>query len=168
MNQTEVRFYHLQKVTLAQALPRLLEKIYAKGMKTKVLMQDAEDIKTMDQSLWTYSTSVFLPHGSAPDSFAQEQPIWLTTGNDNPNDAEVLVVCRGADPGADPRFKIICFIFDGTDPDNLAQARARWLDYQQKDYNLSYWQQNDKGAWEATHLRQSLAGQAEQKEGASV
>ena len=36
-----------------------------------------------------------MPHGTAKDGFAKDQPIWLTTLEDNPNSARILVLTDG-------------------------------------------------------------------------
>lgn len=86
----QVDFYHLQNQTLENVLPRLLEKAYSTGKKIVVKIGNEERVEFINSTLWTYNDQSFLPHGSKKDGFGEEQPIWLTAGNDVPNGAEFL------------------------------------------------------------------------------
>ena len=81
-------FYHLQKQTLENVLPKLLEKAYATGKRIKVKIGNEERVEFINGILWTYDDQSFIPHGSKKDGFAEDQPVWLTAGDDNPNNAE--------------------------------------------------------------------------------
>ena len=90
----QVTFYELTTTTLEKTLPKILEKVFESGLKALVCLDSTERLKSVDSSLWTYTTLGFLPHGSAfdPKEFHAHQPIWLTTGDDDPINANVLVV----------------------------------------------------------------------------
>ena len=62
---TEVSFYHLQKVGLERALPKLLEKALERGLKAVVVAGSDERVESLNSSLWTYEAASFLAHGSA-------------------------------------------------------------------------------------------------------
>ena len=95
---TEVRFYHLQRKTLEDALPQILEKTLERGWRAIVMAGSEERVEALTQHLWTYKEFSFLPHGSARDGDAEHQPIWLTAEDENPN-------CRHrADPDRQRRF----------------------------------------------------------------
>jgi len=49
---TEVRFYHLTKQPLEQALPDLLERVLGLGKKAVIKVRDADTVKTMSKHLW--------------------------------------------------------------------------------------------------------------------
>ena len=87
----QIDFYHLQKQTLEAVLPKLLGKAYGTGKKIKVKIGNPERVEFINSILWTYEDESFLPHGSKKDGSAEEQPIWLTAGEDNPNSAEFLL-----------------------------------------------------------------------------
>ena len=81
---TEVGFYHLTRSNLEAALPRLLEKAYAAGNRVLVRGSDPERLELLNRALWTYGKDTFLPHGGKGDGFAEQQPIYLTVGPENP------------------------------------------------------------------------------------
>lgn len=117
-------------------------------MRAVVLLEDDEKVEKLNSELWTYTTKVFLPHGSKKDGFASEQPIYLTAKNENPNKAEVFAFIGNAQPEALDRYKKCLYMFDGNDESQLQTARARWKEYKAKGIDITYWKQSDKGAWE--------------------
>ena len=123
-------FYHLQKQTLENVLPKLLEKAYATGKRIKVKIGNEERVEFINGILWTYDDQSFIPHGSKKDGFAEDQPVWLTAGDDNPNNAEFL------------------FLVDGALVTAVEQARAFWKELKAAGFTINYWQQNDAGRWQ--------------------
>ncbi|AWJ87286.1 DNA polymerase III subunit chi (plasmid) [Azospirillum sp. TSH58] len=145
---TEVRFYHLQRRTLEQALPKILEKVLERGWRAVVLAGSPERVDALNQHLWTYDPSSFLPHGAARDGFAADQPVWLTADEENPNGATVLILVDGVTSAAMGSFDLVCDLFDGNDGDAVLAARERWKICKAAGHALTYWQQNDRGGWE--------------------
>lgn len=144
---TDIRFYHLQRQRLEDALPALLEKARERGHRIVVQAGTPERVKMLDAHLWTYRPESFLAHAAGPASSAPEQPIWLTAEEERPNNADMLVLVDGAtaDPGG---YTLCCEMFDGQDEDAVAAARTRWTAYKAAGHTLTYWQQTERGGWE--------------------
>ncbi len=149
---TEIWFYHLQRRTLEDVLPGLLERALQRGWRAVVQGASEERIAALDEHLWTHSDDSFLPHGSARDGDPEMQPIFLTTGADNPNRASVRFLIEGAEiaPILDrgESYERLMFLFDGNDPEALAGARTQWSGLKSRGLTLSYWQQGEDGRWE--------------------
>jgi DNA polymerase-3 subunit chi len=145
---TEIRFYHLRTMTLERALPQILEKVLAKGERVVVMAGSPERVEALNAALWTYNDRSFLPHGSSRDGFAEDQPIWLTTAEENPNGAAMLVMADGATSGDVAKWRSAIEIFDGGDEEAVAAARERWKAYKAAGHGLTYWKQSDDGRWE--------------------
>lgn len=145
---TEVRFYHLQRRTLEQALPKILEKVIERDWRAVVLAGSPERVDALNQHLWTYDPGSFLPHGAARDGFAEMQPVWLTAEDENPNNATVLVQVDGVMSERLGGFDLVCDIFDGNDEEAVMAARDRWKACKAAGHALTYWQQTDRGGWE--------------------
>ena len=147
---TRVDFYHLQKSTLDQVLPKLCEKAYLAGNRIKIMLSTEERVEFINSLLWTYNEEAFLPHGSKKDGFAKDQPIFISTNEENENQADLLILADGA------IFKVqelnlydrVLNIFDGNDVAALSQAREFWKDVKEIGAELHYWQQNDQGQFE--------------------
>jgi len=145
---TEIRFYHLQRASLEQALPTLLEKCLERGWRAVVLTSSWERCDALTRHLWTYGDSTFLPHGNREDGEADRQPVWLTDTDENPNGASVLFLTGGTTSAALARYDLVCDLFDGRDPDAVAAARDRWRTAKAAGHALAYWQQSAQGKWE--------------------
>ena len=98
--------------------------------------------------LWSFSEESFLPHGTAKDGQASEQPIYLTVEDDNPNGSQVRFLLDGAELGDVSDYLRVVFIFDGRDADALARARAQWQAARGSGHSVSYWQQDADGRWQ--------------------
>ena len=143
----EIGFYHLLATPLERALPRLLERARAQGYRILVRAASSERIEHLSALLWTYDDASFLPHGSARDGNAANQPIWLSERSENPNGAAMLVLVDGVDAEDLASFTRVADLFDGNDPAAVEAARDRWRRATAAGHTLSYWQQGEAG-WE--------------------
>lgn len=143
-----VDFYHLTRTTLEGALPRLLEKVLESGQRAVVMAGTAERVEALNGHLWTFRDRSFLPHGSARDGHAEEQPIWLTDVDENPNGATVLILTDGARSDRVADFERCLEMFDGNDEEAVAIARDRWRAYRDAGHEVTYYQQTERGGWE--------------------
>jgi DNA polymerase-3 subunit chi len=144
---TDIGFYHLTRTPLERALPKLLEKVIGANKRALVRAGSKERVKFLNAALWTYDPASFLPHGTAREGEAAEQPIWLTEEGDRPNNAEILVLTDNATAGDIDEFERCLEMFDGRDEEAVAAARIRWRGYSDNGHNLTYWQQTDQGGW---------------------
>lgn len=143
-----IDFYHLQKQTLEEVLPKLLEKAYATGKMIKIKVGNEDRVEFLNTFLWTYQDESFLPHGSKKDGSAEQQPIWLSAADDNPNNAALLFLTDEAEIAADiAAYERIFNIFDGNNPQALEQARGLWKTLKNAGAELHYWQQDSSGSW---------------------
>lgn len=157
---TEIRFYHLQRTPLEQALPRMLEMCLNRSWRAVVMAGSADRVRALSEHLWSYEERSFLPHGDASDGHADQQPIWLTDADENPNGAGVLFLTDGAESGGVGSFDLVCRLFDGRDPDAVAAARDRWKAEESQGHHLTYWQQTERG-WEKKAERGTPAAAGE-------
>ena len=143
----EVWFYHLERASLNETLPSLLEKTLQKGWRALVRVGSQERLDSLDGLLWTYRDESFLPHGRFDSEDAERQPILLTLDADNANSAQILFL---TDPSAAfdvEQFERVALVFDGNDQDSVAAARERWKEVRSKDAAVSYWRQSEGGRW---------------------
>lgn len=145
---TEVGFYHLTVTPLDRALPKLLERTLQAGERAVVVAASEERVQALNALLWTYEDRSWLPHGSARDGYAEDQPIWLATGQDNPNGAGFLFLTDGAAAENLGAWRRVFDLFDGRDDTAVAAARERWKSARDAGHELSYWRQTDRGGWE--------------------
>ncbi|WP_269716847.1 DNA polymerase III subunit chi [Caulobacter sp. NIBR2454] len=144
----EVWFYHLERSTLDQVLPELLEKTLQRGWKALVRTSDSDRIEHLDSWLWSWREDSFIGHGTAAEPFAERQPVLLSDKLDNPNGAEALFLLDGAEPGDLSAHARCILLFDGRDEAALATARGRWKGFKDAGHPVSYWRQGAERGWE--------------------
>jgi DNA polymerase-3 subunit chi len=145
---TEVRFYHLIDQKLDRVLPQLLEVSLSRGWRVVVQASTEERVEAIDAHLWTYRDDSFLPHGTARNPDAPDQPVLITANDGNPNGANVRFLIDNAPlPGDAESYERLVLIFDGNDDDAVALARERWSEAKAKGFEASYWQPDDSGRW---------------------
>lgn len=153
---TEIRFYHLQRARLEGVLPVILERCHQRGERVLVLAGSTERVEALAALLWTYKPDSFLPHGTARDGEAAQQPIYLAAAEaegqmgENPNGANVLILSDGARHPAVGAFRLACELFDGHDEAAVAAAREQWRHYRAGGHTVVYFQQDDGGKWQET------------------
>lgn len=145
---TDISFYHLQRQPLTEALPKLLERVLASGLRAVILCGSTERVEALDAALWTYDADSFLPHGTPVTGHAERQPLYLTDKQENPNHASVLVIVDGGQPDFVGLFDRCLDMFDGNDPEAVEDARERWRAHKSAGHTLTYWQQTERGGWE--------------------
>jgi len=145
---SEVFFYHLQRQPLQRVLPELLEKCLRRRWRVVVEVGSEERCDALDAHLWTYRQEGFLPHGTAKDGHAAAQPIFLTTGPDNPNRATVRFLADGAVSTDFGGYERVIVLFDGNDAEAVDRARESWTSAKAAGHQTTYWQQDERGRWE--------------------
>lgn len=146
-SQCEVWFYHLERSSLDQVLPELLEKTLGRGWRALVRVRDESLMAGLDERLWTWRADSFLPHAAEGGETDAQQPILLTQGVGNPNGAQALFVVDGAETGDLSGYERCLVLFDGRDDAAVAEARERWKQVKATGATASYWRQNEEGAW---------------------
>jgi DNA polymerase III subunit chi len=145
---TEVLFYQLDGKPAEAVLPVLLGRSLERGWRAVVQAGSAERLAAIDSHLWTYADEAFLPHGTADDGHADWQPIFLSTGDENPNAATIrFLIDRAPLPADMATYERIVLLFSGDDPEALADAREQWKAVKAAGLAATYWQQDARGAW---------------------
>jgi len=146
---SEVRFYHLVTQSLEQALPAILMKALSGGRRAVVRFGDEKQVQHFNDHFWTYNPDSFLPHGAANDAHPEFQPVYLTAKAENPNGADMLVLCNQQTvPENIGDFTLCCDFLDGQNDDSIEAGRTRWKAYKEAGHDITYWQQTDTGGWE--------------------
>jgi DNA polymerase-3 subunit chi len=148
---TETLFYHLERRSLEEVLPGLVEKSRQRGWKALIRADTADRADAIDTLLWTYDDQSFLPHAQFGDGEAMRQPVLITVEEGNPNSAEIIFYVGGAGPsdwaGLGGLSRIV-MLFDGRDEAALASARAAWKDARGAGHDVTYWKETPSGKFE--------------------
>lgn len=118
---------------------RLLRKAYRSGA-TAVVTGEPDLLQQLDQLLWSYSVTEFLPHcksdSTAPTMAAT--PIWLADQLDTcpPGTTGSVLINLGQHvPAGFERFERFIEVASSDESDRLA-ARDRWKHYRDRGYSL--------------------------------
>jgi DNA polymerase III subunit chi len=150
---TEVLFYHLERRSLEDVLPGLVERSLAKPWRVLIKCESADRAAAIDNLLWTYDDQSFLPHAQLGDGDAGRQPVLITVEEMNANNAHVLFLVGGAatPPWDSPlvqSFARVVVLFDGRDPEALSAARQNWTEAQAASHAVTYWKESPSGKFE--------------------
>lgn len=144
----DIRFYHLQKQTLEEALPKLMKKVAGAGLRAVIKAHDDATVDALDKVLWDFEPDSFIPHDKTGCSHPEDQQVYLTTEDENPNEATVLVLVDAVKTESLADYERCLYMFDGRNVDVVAAAREDWSALKAQDHTMSYWQQKEMGGWE--------------------
>ena len=102
------------------------------------LLAEPAQLQLLDQALWTFSDTDFLPHVVAGDALAPHTPIILTDHDaaDLPHH-EMLLNLSNRTPAHFARFERM-FEIISADPADTAAGRERYAFYKQRGYPLTH------------------------------
>ena len=133
---TEIEF-HFNTPDKLGYCTRLLRKIYRAGERA-VVTAEPELLANLDQFLWTFSPSEFLPHclGTADARNLDASPIVLAE-QVSAGSVDSLLINLGQRVPADfERFHRLIEVVSAQDEDRLS-GRSRWKHYRDRGYALN-------------------------------
>jgi DNA polymerase III subunit chi len=154
-------FYHTSGDTPAAvdaALPQLLSKAREAGHKLAIVCPTPERLHRLDEALWSYAESSFLPHSPLEDATPaiDKHPILLLTpeeATENPaaftgRIPVLLAGTEGAQPLLPESAERVLYLFHNN-PDVVAGARSFFKTVKSASSSApAYWQQSSAGKWE--------------------
>jgi DNA polymerase-3 subunit chi len=141
----QIGFYHCTSRRPRDVLPALVTKALEAGHRVAIHSSDGAELDSLDSWLWTFDPASFLPHGRDNEA---DQPVLLTPHFEPANKADVLIAVGGQLPGHPEAFARVLYLFDGTNEDDVATARAHWRALSaREDTTPVYWTQGERGGW---------------------
>jgi len=124
---------------LHQACARV-KKFYEQGRTVAVHVGEAADAERLDALLWTFEQGAFIPHVRLSD--AEEpiiEPVVIYCGNEEPQEADVLLECADCPPSACfRRYRHVCDFACTFDPRLRELSRQRYRACQQAGYRMRF------------------------------
>jgi DNA polymerase-3 subunit chi len=148
---TETLFYHLERRSLEDILPGLVEKSLQRGWRAAIRTDSSERSDALDSLLWTYDDQSFLPHAQAGDGDASGQPVLISVEEGNPNLAQIVFYVGGTLPSdwsTLSELARVVLLFDGRDEAALGSARAAWKEAKAAGHDVTYWKESPSGKFE--------------------
>ena len=118
-----------------QYLCRMVEQLSRGGRRVHLHCADEPMQTALDELLWTFSDTSFLPHAPADSPDANAVRVTLGHGDARPASAEVLVNLQAEVPAFFSQFETV---IETTGPDEAtrAAARLRYRFYKDRGYPL--------------------------------
>lgn len=135
---TQVDFYILQDTRpAAQTLLtcRLTEKAFKQGHQVYINTASGQQLKQLDDLLWTFRDGSFLPHGVYEAAAATPHPVLLGHAIEPEGPSDVLVNLSNEVPPFFGRFNRVAELVGGNE-EQRQSARERYRFYKDRGYNL--------------------------------
>jgi DNA polymerase-3 subunit chi len=131
---TSIDFYFNATDRLAVAC-RLAGKAVAQKKRMVIYAPGADLAHRVDQMLWTWNATSFIPHCLAGDTLAPETPVLIAADAETAPDCEVLVNLSAQCPEFFARYPRLLEIVSLDDEDRKA-GRARYAWYRERGYAI--------------------------------
>jgi DNA polymerase-3 subunit chi len=117
---------------------RLVHKIYNLGKSAYIHAASEDQAQRLDDLMWTFDQSSFLPHGRHADSYGDEPQAPIMIGHEPPSEvqsADVLISLLESAPVYADRFDRVAELVDN-DPQEKQSARERFRQYRERGFEL--------------------------------
>ena len=133
---TKVDFYTGSKDKLRTAC-QLSHKAMQNSVRAVISTPDSATVDALDQLLWHYPATAFIPHCRGDADEAAHLPVVLNLGGDKFPHHELLINLHDECPPYFSRFERVIEI-TGTDAEDIRLGRLRYKFYQDRGYELGH------------------------------
>ena len=137
-------FYQILSNEKKKVLYNLICTVLNKNKKIVIL---SNQIYFLDNFLWTFNNKSWIPHGIEGDNFSQYNPIWITSKEENPIDAEIIISINGKWINKPTLFKRGLFLFDSDDQYKISFFKKKMKLLLNLNKNVFYWTQKNYKTW---------------------
>jgi DNA polymerase IIIc chi subunit len=132
----QINFYQTDGI-LHKSIAPILTKILEEEKRALIFCTNQELLKQLDDGLWSFSKTRFIPHGTKDDEVkADKQPILLSQTQENLNNSSYLIMLDKADDDFIKKFDKVFYFFGS---DNLKQSKDLWRYYKEKSAKLNFY-----------------------------
>jgi len=114
---------------------RLADKAFGQGRRVYIHTADPQDLRRLNNLLWSFRDQSFVPHGPIGESDPDITPVLLGCDRDPDNEDDVLINLAPEVPGFFSRFRRVAEIIDA-DVQVKQQGRQRYRFYKDRGYPL--------------------------------
>ena len=112
---------------------RLADKAFQRGHRIFINAADEDQARALDELMWSFRPSSFLPHGLHGQEHSDTVAIgW---GQEPHNHSDLLINLQLEIPSFFSRFQRVAEVVT-QDPDSLEALRASWTFYRERGYQL--------------------------------
>lgn len=134
---TNIIFLTLSVANKLRVVCDVIENEFSHGKKVVINVADEEEGKTLDNMLWSWKQSSFIPHNySSLLTDSKKDPVIITTDiNDSINYDTLILVCP-TEVENFSNFKTVIDFAEKYNPTKLESDRKRYKLYRDKKYKL--------------------------------
>ena len=144
---TEIFFYKLKNISIDLFLISLIEKSISKNWNSLVLLDNTERMEEINDLLWTFNDTSFIPHGSQSDLSPDKQNVYLTCNEENLNNSNIIFSIDGIIINEPGNWNRCIYIFNEQNlkvTDELESYKRKVKDF---GYTLKSFEQDNNGKW---------------------
>jgi len=138
-----INFYQTDEI-IHKSIASILSKILEDNKRALIFCQNQELLNQINDGLWSFSKTKFIPHGKIDDEVeSQKQPILLTSKLENNNNSDYLIMLEKADDEFIKKFEKSFYFFNDN---NLKESKDLWRYYKNKSADLKFYKR-EKDKW---------------------
>lgn len=116
---------------------RLSAKVIQQNLKVTIFIPDARNANRLDDLLWTFSSTAFIPHCHVDDKLAPETPVTISQSDELLPHDNVLINLHDTHPPFFSRFLRLIEI-SGASTEDTVSARKRYRFYKERGYEIRH------------------------------
>lgn len=141
----QINFYQTDDL-LHKAIAPILMKILEEKKRAVIYCPDAKLLNQIDEGLWSFSKTKFIPHGSKNDDIDPKlQPVLLTVSEENLNQADYLIMFDKISDDFGKKFEKVFYFFNN---DSLQKSKELWRHYKSQTATLNFYKK-EQDKWVA-------------------
>ena len=144
---SEIFFYKLKNSSSEIFLTSLIEKSLENNWDSVVLLDNIERMEEINDFLWSYKDTSFLPHGSQNDKNSELHRVYLTCEEENPNDSDVIFSIDGLLIKNINSWQRCIYIFNEQNLKVVDQFNTYKKNIDQSQHVLKSFEQDINGKW---------------------
>ena len=144
---SEIFFYKLKNSSSELFLTSLIEKSLDNNWNSVVLFDSIERMEEINDILWSYKDTSFLPHGIENDENSKFHRVYLTCKEENPNDSKVIFSIDGLLIKNINSWKRCVYIFNEQNLKVVDQFHLYKNDIDLSQHSYKSFEQDTYGKW---------------------
>ena len=144
---SEIFFYKLKNSSSELFLTSLIEKSLDNNWNSVVLFDSIERMEEINDLLWSYKDTSFLPHCSENDENSKFHRVYLTCKEENPNDSKVIFSIDGLLIKNINSWKRCVYIFNEQNLKVVDQFHLYKNDIDLSQHSYKSFEQDTYGKW---------------------